>query len=310
MPTRTAAKRTTARKTRTTRTASTAISSDGSDAKTTQQWVYLFSQGNADMKHLLGGKGAGIAEMMRIGLPVPPGFTITTEACNEYFARGQKFPPGLWTQVLSALQTVEKQSGRRFGSANHPLLVSVRSGAKFSMPGMMDTVLNLGLNDVTATALARLTGDERFALDAFRRFIQLYSKVVLRLESGAFEEILDATKQDAGVTSDSQIPPAQLRKLIVEYRALVLRETGKPFPADPGQQVQAAIAAAGYEVCSHGWPWIGFPNMPEDEERVPMRRAVPSFCRLRTKCAGACSMPAGSAASSALSTATPTTKSR
>ncbi|HBW18296.1 MAG TPA: hypothetical protein DEH11_04435, partial [Actinobacteria bacterium] len=137
------------------------------------KWVYLFEDGNAQMRDLLGGKGAGVAEMTRAGLPVPPGFTITTEACNAFYARGQKFPEGMWEQALAALKTLERKTGKGFGDARNPLLVSVRSGAKFSMPGMMDTVLNLGLNETTLQGLARLTGDERFALDSYRRFIQL-----------------------------------------------------------------------------------------------------------------------------------------
>src|SRR5689334_1734376 len=136
---------------------------------TTHKWVWLFHEGNASMRDLLGGKGAGCAEMTNAGLPVPPGFTITTEACNAYYAGGKTFPKGLWDQVTAALHEVEVRTGKRFGDANNPLLVSVRSGAKFSMPGMMDTVLNLGLNDDVSAGLARLTGNERFAYDAYRR---------------------------------------------------------------------------------------------------------------------------------------------
>src|SRR5512136_3341201 len=134
-----------------------------------KKWVYLFTEGNKDMRDLLGGKGAGVAEMTNAGLPVPPGFTITTEACNEYYRLGRKFPAGMWDQVLAALKTVEKQTGKKFGDPQNPLLVSVRSGARMSMPGMMDTVLNVGLNDETLAGIAKLTGDERFAYDAYRR---------------------------------------------------------------------------------------------------------------------------------------------
>ncbi len=139
--------------------------------KSSHKWVYLFSEGNATMRGLLGGKGAGVAEMTNAGLPVPPGFTITTEACNAYYESGKHFPPGMWDQVLAAMKIVEQQTGKGFGQKDNPLLVSVRSGAKFSMPGMMDTVLNLGINDETVQGLVKLTGDERFAYDAYRRFI-------------------------------------------------------------------------------------------------------------------------------------------
>ena len=143
-------------------------------AAKTHKWVYQFSEGSAKMKDLLGGKGAGAADMTRAGMPVPPGFTLTTEACREYYARSRKFPEGLWEQVLRSLKILERKAGKRFGDAHDPLLVSVRSGAKFSMPGMMDTVLNLGLNEETTRGLAALTKNERFALDSRRRFIQMF----------------------------------------------------------------------------------------------------------------------------------------
>src|ERR1041384_3847252 len=145
-----------------------------------KKWVYQFSEGSAKMRDLLGGKGAGAAEMTRAGMPVPPGFTITTEACRAYYSRaGGKFPPGLWEQTEAALKTLERNTGKKFSDPKNPLLVSVRSGAKFSMPGMMDTVLNLGLNDVTAEAVAKSSGDKRFAYDSYRRFITMYSDVAL-----------------------------------------------------------------------------------------------------------------------------------
>jgi pyruvate, orthophosphate dikinase len=212
-------------------------------ATTGQKLIFRFEEGDASMRDLLGGKGANLCEMARMGLPVPPGFVITTEACRQYYAAGRKLPHDLWPAVREELSWLESATSKKFGGSDNPLLVSVRSGAKFSMPGMMDTVLNLGLNDITATALARLTGDERFALDAFRRFIQLYSKVVLRLDSAQFEEILDDSKREAGVASDSQLRPESLRKLIAEYRELVLAESGRPFPTDPWEQLEAAIAA-------------------------------------------------------------------
>src|SRR5215472_14895250 len=156
-----------------------------------RKWVYLFSEGNAKMRDLLGGKGAGVAEMTNAGLPVPPGFTITTEACNEYYHAGKQFPEGMWEQVQAALHTVESQTGKQFGDPTNPLLVSVRSGAKFSMPGMMDTVLNLGLNDETVQGIIALSGDPRFAYDAYRRFVQMFSKIVLDANPSAFEHKIE-----------------------------------------------------------------------------------------------------------------------
>src|SRR6202171_1993800 len=154
-----------------------------SQSTTLKKWVYLFEEGNKDMRDLLGGKGAGVAEMTRAGLPVPPGFTITTESCNAYY-ENNAFPPGMWEQALEALAPLEEQTGKKFGDPERPLLVSVRSGAKFSMPGMMDTILNLGINAEVAEGLARLSGDERFALDAYRRFIQMFGKTAKGIGRG------------------------------------------------------------------------------------------------------------------------------
>src|SRR3989304_5544378 len=159
----------------------------------TKKWVYLFPEGNAEMRDILGGKGAGLSEMTNAGLPVPPGFTITTEACRAYYSEGRQFPPGMWQQVLDAMTGGEK--GKKLGDPSNPLLVSVRSGAKFSMPGMMDTVLNLGLNSDTLQGLVKLTGNERFAYDAYRRFIQMFGKIVLDIEGSKFEKILDSYKE-------------------------------------------------------------------------------------------------------------------
>jgi pyruvate,orthophosphate dikinase len=158
------------------------------------KWVYLFSEGTSDLKWLLGGKGAGVAEMTQAGLPVPPGFTITTEACNAYYANDRQYAEGMWTQANLALRTIEEQTGKTFGNASNPLLVSVRSGAAISMPGMMDTVLNLGLNDETAEGLALLTGDRRFALDAYRRFIAMFGRIVMDVENDKFERVLTRMK--------------------------------------------------------------------------------------------------------------------
>ncbi|GAC1300632.1 MAG: pyruvate, phosphate dikinase [Ktedonobacteraceae bacterium] len=208
-----------------------------------RKWVYLFSEGNAKMRDLLGGKGAGVAEMTNAGLPVPPGFTITTEACNAYYEAGKRFPQGMWEQALAALKIVEQQTSKGFGKRDNPLLVSVRSGAKFSMPGMMDTVLNLGINDETVKGLVALTGDERFAYDAYRRFIQMFSKIVLDTDPKDFEQVLDHYKEQAGVKTDAEIPAAELKKLVVEFKQIAERQSGEPFPTDVYQQLHKAIEA-------------------------------------------------------------------
>jgi pyruvate,orthophosphate dikinase len=214
---------------------------------TRTRWVYAFGGGEADggahMKDLLGGKGANLAEMSSLGLPVPPGFTITTEACNHYFDKGRTHPGELAEQVRGALGRVETLVGKGFGDPANPLLVSVRSGARASMPGMMDTVLNLGLNDETVEGLARLAGDRRFAFDSYRRFIQMYSNVVLGLDHHMFEEILDDRKDGLGVTIDTALGAEDWRAVVADYKAEVLRELGRPFPQDPQQQLWGAIGA-------------------------------------------------------------------
>jgi pyruvate,orthophosphate dikinase len=220
-----------------------AAKQNGAGRPRAHKWVYRFDEGSAAMRDLLGGKGAGVAEMTRAGLPVPPGFTITTEACNAFYARGGKFPEGLWEQVEKSLRVVEKTTGKGFGDPRNPLLVSVRSGAKFSMPGMMDTVLNLGLNAATLEGLAALTKDRRFALDAHRRFIQLFSKIVLGIEGKLFEEALDAIKQRKKVKTDADLSASALAELITEYRAIVKRHSRSGFPEDPMEQLRAAIGA-------------------------------------------------------------------
>src|SRR3954447_2102134 len=177
----------------------TTANEQAEQAATAEKWVYLFPEGNAKMRDLLGGKGAGLSEMTNAGLPVPPGFTITTAACRAYYQYDEQFPPGMWDQALAALHTVEEQTGKRLGDPANPLLVSVRSGAKFSMPGMMDTVLNLGLNENTLQGLVKLTGNERFGYDSYRRFIQMFSKIVLDIPAERFEQKLEALKQARGV---------------------------------------------------------------------------------------------------------------
>jgi pyruvate, orthophosphate dikinase len=211
------------------------------------QWVYTFGDGKAEgqagMKNLLGGKGANLAEMSNLGLPVPPGFTITTEVCTYYYDHGRSYPQELEEQVKNALAYVGKLTGRTFGDAENPLLVSVRSGARASMPGMMDTVLNLGLNDVTVGALAKGAGDERFAYDSYRRFITMYSNVVLDLSHHHFEEVLDEFKDRKGYTLDTDLTAEDWKSLIPRYKALVEKELGKPFPQNPHEQLWGAIGA-------------------------------------------------------------------
>jgi pyruvate, orthophosphate dikinase len=194
-----------------------------------EKWVYLFSEGNRDMRDLLGGKGAGVAEMTNAGLPVPPGFTITTAACNAYTAGGKQFPAGMLDQVLAALAAVEKQTGKKFGDAKNPLLVSVRSGAKFSMPGMMDTVLNLGLNDETLKGLIALSGDERFGYDAYRRFIQMFGRIVMGIDGANFEHIMDEWKAKTTGGKDTDLTAAMLKEIVSEFKAVYKRETKQAF---------------------------------------------------------------------------------
>jgi len=211
------------------------------------QWVYGFGGGSADgessMKNLLGGKGANLAEMSSLGLPVPPGFTITTEACVHYFSNGQSYPDALADQVKAGLAKVEQITGKTFGDVKNPLLVSVRSGARASMPGMMDTVLNLGLNDQTVEGLAALSGDRRFALDSYRRFITMYSNVVLGLSHDDFEEVLDDHKDRLGVTIDTDLDADNWQAVIADYLAVVEDRLGQPFPQDPHDQLWGAIGA-------------------------------------------------------------------
>ncbi|HVZ69881.1 MAG TPA: pyruvate, phosphate dikinase [Rhizomicrobium sp.] len=211
------------------------------------KWVYSFGNGSAEgeasMKNLLGGKGANLAEMSNLGLPVPPGFTITTEVCTYYYANGETYPADLKAAVETALAKVGQIAGGKLGDPANPLLVSVRSGARVSMPGMMDTVLNLGLNPETTEGLAKLTGNPRFAYDSYRRFIQMYSGVVLGVEHAVFEEILDATKEDLGVDLDTDLSADDLKKIALAFKDQVKKELGKPFPDDVNEQLWGAIGA-------------------------------------------------------------------
>jgi pyruvate,orthophosphate dikinase len=218
-----------------------------------RRWVYGFDElaaaeaavgGGWDaVRSLLGGKGANLADMTRLGVPVPPGFTVTTEACNAYLAAGERLPDDLWEQERAALTRLEEQTGKRFGDPANPLLVSCRSGARFSMPGMMDTVLNIGMNDAVAEGMATLTGDPRFAYDSYRRLVQMFGSVVLGLADEPFEEILAAARAKAGVASDSELGAGHWRRVTSEFLAIVRRESGRDFPQDPIEQIRLATEA-------------------------------------------------------------------
>ena len=215
--------------------------------KVSRKYVYFFGGGKADgkgdMKDLLGGKGAGLAEMTNLKIPVPAGFTITTEACNEYFKAGKKYPPGVWEQVLENLKKVEKAMGMKLGDSVNPLLVSVRSGAKFSMPGMMDTVLNLGLNETTINALIRKTGNDRFVYDAYRRLITMFGSIVMGIDRQRFEKALDEMKEKKGVKLDTELDTGDLKHIVQEFKIIYKRATGEEFPTDPLEQMKKAINA-------------------------------------------------------------------
>ncbi|MEN8098432.1 MAG: pyruvate, phosphate dikinase [Chloroflexota bacterium] len=219
----------------------------------TNKWVYGFDQVREAEDHLdgdweavrslLGGKGANLAEMTRIGVPVPPGLTVTTEACNAYLDAGESFPEGMWEQELEAMRSVEQQTGKTFGDPRNPLLVSCRSGAKFSMPGMMDTVLNIGLNDVTAVGMTELTGDERFVYDAYRRLVQMFGSVVLGVSDKLFEDVLDEVKHANGITSDTDLTAADWKEITNQFKGIIRKETGTDFPQEPIEQLRLATEA-------------------------------------------------------------------
>ncbi|NCO83275.1 MAG: pyruvate, phosphate dikinase [Nitrospirae bacterium CG_4_10_14_3_um_filter_44_29] len=216
-------------------------------SKTAKKYVYFFGNGKADgrgdMKGLLGGKGAGLAEMTNLRVPVPAGFTITTEACNEYFKNKKKYPQGMWEHILTNLKKTEKAMGMKFGDHTNPLLVSVRSGAKFSMPGMMDTVLNLGLNDTTMKALIKKTKNDRFAYDAYRRFITMFGNIVMGVDRQKFERALEEIKERKGVHLDTDLTAADLKGVVDEFKVIYKRSTGENFPSDPYEQLKKAINA-------------------------------------------------------------------
>ncbi len=238
---------------------------EGTGVAATPKYVYFFEEGNGSMKELLGGKGAGLAEMTRAGLPVPAGFTITTQACLQFYEQDGNYPAGLAPQVQTAMRELEARSGKRFGDPADPLLVSVRSGARVSMPGMMDTILNLGLNDRTVDGLAALTGNERFAWDGYRRFITMFSTVVLGLDKELFEDHIEERKRQAGVRTDPELDAASWKILVGTFRDIVREKTGREFPQDVNEQLQLAV-----EAVFHSWnskraiDYRRFNKIPED----------------------------------------------
>ena len=207
------------------------------------KWVYMFTEGNADMRNLLGGKGANLAEMTNLGLPVPQGFTITTEACTQYYEDGRQINDEIMGQIMEAITKMEGVTGKKFGDIENPLLVSVRSGARASMPGMMDTILNLGLNEDVVAVLSEKSGNPRWAWDCYRRFIQMYSDVVMEVGKKYFEELIDKMKADRGVTLDVELTADDLKELAMQFKAEYKEKIGSDFPSDPKEQLVGAIKA-------------------------------------------------------------------
>ncbi len=229
--------------------------------------VYFFSKGHTDgdrdMRDLLGGKGANLAEMTRLGVPVPPGFTITTEVCRHHLI-ADHLPDGAEEEVTQAIRRLERLTNKEFGGAEDPLLVSVRSGGAVSMPGMMDTILNLGLNDRTVEALARISGNECFAYDSYRRFLQMYSDVVLDVGHHSFEAILSDVKSQAGVETDNELDADALRTVVRRYKELIEAESDSPFPEEPEAQLWGAI-----EAVFRSWRQSASPGVPEASTKFP-----------------------------------------
>jgi len=207
------------------------------------KYVYKFFEGNANMRDLLGGKGANLAEMTGLGLPVPRGFTITTEACTRYYQDGQTIAPEIEEEIYKVLKETEEIVGKKFGDPENPFLVSVRSGARVSMPGMMDTILNLGLNDEVVVGLAKLTNNERFAFDSYRRFIQMFSDVVMGISKSKFDKIFDSIKEKYNATYDTELNAEHLKEVVSEYKKLYKAEMGEEFPQDPKKQLMEAVKA-------------------------------------------------------------------
>ena len=198
-----------------------------------QKYVYLFKEGNGSMRELLGGKGANLAEMTNLGMPVPYGFTVSTEACTRYYEDGRKISDEIQEQIYAGLAQLEAQAGKKFGDPVNPLLVSVRSGARASMPGMMDTILNLGLNDVVVEGLAKKTGNPRFAYDSYRRFVQMFSDVVMELSKKDFEKIIDEMKEEKGIKLDTEFDADDMKKMAARFKAYYKEQKGEDFPSDP-----------------------------------------------------------------------------
>ena len=207
------------------------------------KWVYMFTEGNAGMRNLLGGKGANLAEMTNLGLPVPQGFTITTEACTQYYEDGRKINDEIMGQIMEAIEKMEGVTGKKFGDKENPLLVSVRSGARASMPGMMDTILNLGLNEEVVEVLAAKSGNPRWAWDCYRRFIQMFSDVVMEVGKKYFEELIDKMKAEKGVTQDVDLSAEDLKELANQFKAEYKAKIGDDFPTDPKVQLMEAVKA-------------------------------------------------------------------
>ena len=207
------------------------------------KWVYSFEEGNADMRNLLGGKGANLAEMTNLGLPIPQGFTVTTEACTDYYAKGRQISDEIKEQIFAALAQLEQKQGKKFGDTENPLLVSVRSGARASMPGMMDTILNLGLTDIAVEGFAKKTGNPRFAYDSYRRFIQMFSDVVMEIPKSFFERILDEIKDAKGVKYDTDLDANDMKEIITRFKAVYKDKMGQDFPQDPKVQLMEAVKA-------------------------------------------------------------------
>ena len=208
-----------------------------------KKYVYLFREGNRNMRELLGGKGAGLAEMTNAGMPVPKGFTVTTEACTQYYEDGRKISDEIQEEILKNLAILEEENGKKFGDPANPLLVSVRSGARASMPGMMDTILNLGINDTVAEGLVKLTNNPRFVYDSYRRFIQMFSDVVMELPKRNFEGIIDKVKEERGVKLDSELDTDDMKRLVSEFKAYYLEQKGEEFPQDAKVQLMEAVKA-------------------------------------------------------------------
>ena len=208
-----------------------------------KKFVYAFSEGNAKMRELLGGKGANLAEMTVLGMPVPQGFTVTTEACTQYYEDGKQISPEIEAQIFEYLAKLEELTGKKFGDEHNPLLVSVRSGARASMPGMMDTILNLGLNDQVVEGFAKMTNNERFAYDSYRRFIQMYSDVVMEVSKHNFEIIIDEMKAAKGVKLDTELDANDLKEMVKKFKAYYKEQIGSDFPQDPKEQLMGAVKA-------------------------------------------------------------------